>query len=327
MRALIARGHGGAEVLDLVTDHADPIPGSQDLLIEVHACALNPVDTKIRQGLLGERDAPYVLGFDVSGVVRAVGADVAGFTVGDDVYASPSLVRDGACAELVCVDARLAAQKPAQVDHVHAAALPLVALTAWEALFDRCQLGTDETVLIHAGAGGVGHIAIQLAKQRGAIVYTTAGRPESQALCREFGADVVVDHRQSDFVQAVLERTEQRGCDVVFDTVGGETFDRSLDCVAVNGRVVTIVFNESTCISEKLFRKNATLHYEFMGVPAIHGIGRSTQAEILRRVAELVDLDALRPHVGRVISLADVPAAHAVLEAGTSLGKTVVTLV
>jgi NADPH2:quinone reductase len=326
MRALIARGHGGPEVLELVADYPDPEPGPQDLLVEVHACALNPVDTKVRQGLLGEREAPYVLGFDVSGVVRAVGADVSEFAVGDEVYASPSLVRDGACADLVCVDARLVAKKPARVDHVHAAALPLVTLTAWEALFDRCQLGTDETLLVQAGAGGVGHVAIQLAKQRGARIFTTAGRPESQALCRKVGADVVIDYRKCDFVEAVNEATDGRGCDIIFDTVGGETFDRSLDCVAVNGRVVTIVYNESVCISEKLFRKNATLHYEFMGVPAIHGIGLSGQSEILRRVAELVDLEALSPHVGRVISLEEVAAAHADLEAGTSLGKTVVKL-
>jgi len=326
MRALVAKAHGGVEVLGVVADHPQPTPAAYDLLVEVHACALNPVDTKIRTGGLGEREAPFVLGYDVSGVVCGVGADVSGFAVGDEIYASPSLVRDGACADFVCVDARLAARKPRSLDHVHAAALPLVTLTAWEALFDRCALGSGEVALVHAGAGGVGHVAIQLAKQRGARVLTTAGRPESQALCRDLGADVVIDYHAGDFVAAVMEATGNRGCDVVFDTVGGETFDRSLDCVAVNGRVATIVYNESVCISQKLFRQNATLHFEFMGVPAIHGIGREGQAEILQHAAELVDMNTLRPHVGRVISLEDVAAAHTDLEAGHTIGKTVVKL-
>lgn len=326
MRALVATAHGGPEVLEVRADHHDPQPGPHDLLIEVHACALNPVDWKVLAGLLGERETPFVTGFDVSGVVRAVGESVDGWSAGDEVFASPSLARDGALAELVCVDARLVARKPATLDHVASAALPLVTLTAWEAMFDRCELGTDENVLIHAGAGGVGHVAIQLAKQRVARVLTTAGREESKALCRELGADVVIDYRAEDFVARAMEETAGAGCDIVFDTVGGETFDRSLDCVAVNGRIATIVANESTCISQKLFRKNATLHYEFMGVAGIHGIGREAQAAILSNARELADLEALRPHVGRVIGLDEVPAALEDQRAGHSTGKTVVRL-
>ena len=326
MRALVATRHGGPEALEVRDDHPEPSTGDHDVLVEVHACALNPVDGKVLAGLLGERDTPFVTGFDVSGVIRAVGPSVDGWSVGDEVYASPSLARDGALAELVAIDGRLVARKPESLSHVQSAALPLVTLTAWEALFDRCELGTDENVLIHAGAGGVGHIAIQLAKQRVARVLTTASRDDSKALCREVGADVVIDYRAEDFVERVMAETDGRGCDIVFDTVGGETFDRSLDCVAVNGRVVTIVANESPWISQKLFRKNATLHYEFMGVPGIHGIGREAQAAILCNARELADLDALRPHVGREIMLADVPDSLAALQAGHSTGKTVVRL-
>ena len=326
MRALVATRHGGPEVLSVRDAHPDPVPGPHDVLVEVHACALNPVDWKVLAGHLGERPTPFVTGFDVSGVVRGLGASVAGWAPGDEVYASPSLARDGALAELVCVDARLLARKPRGLDHVGAAALPLVTLTAWEALFDRCQLGTDENVLIHAGAGGVGHVAIQLAKQRVARVLTTASRDESKALCRGVGADVVIDHRAEDFVVRVLEETAGRGCEIVLDTVGGETFDRSLDCVAVNGRMATIVANESACVSQKLLRRNATLHFEFMGVPGIHGIGRPAQVAILANAAELADLGALRPHVGREIALADVPAALAELRGGHTTGKLVVRL-
>jgi NADPH2:quinone reductase len=326
MRALVATRHGGPEVLEMRDDHPEPVPGEHDVLVEVHACALNPVDWKVMAGLLGERATPFVTGFDVSGVVRAVGAAVESWSPGDEVFASPSLARDGALAERVCVDGRLLARRPRHLDHVRSAALPLVTLTAWEALYDRCQLGTDETVLVHAGAGGVGHVALQLAEQRVARVITTASRHESKALCRELGADVVIDYSEEDFVERVMAETAGRGCDVVFDTVGGETFDRSLDCVAVNGRMATIVANESTCISQTLFRKNATLHYEFMGVAGIHGVGREAQVAILDSARELADHDALRPHVGREIGLEDVPAALAGQKAGHSMGKTVVRI-
>lgn len=313
-------------MLELRADHPDPEPGPHDVLVEVHACALNPVDWKVLAGVHRQRPGEFITGFDVSGRVVAVGESVEGWSAGDEVFAAPSLIRDGGLADLVCIDARLIARKPAGLDHVHSAALPLVTLTAWEALFDRCELGTDETVLVHAGAGGVGHVAIQLAKQRVAYVLTTAGRDESKALCRDVGADVVIDYRACDFVEAVREETDGHGCDVVFDTVGGDTFDRSLDCVAVNGRVVTIVANQSTCISQKLFGQNATLHYEFMGVPGIHGVGQEHQAAILGNAAELANIGALRPHVGREVSLEKVPAAIADLKRGHSTGKTVVRL-
>ncbi len=326
MRGVVANGHGGPEVLELRDDLPEPVPGEHDLLIEVHACGLNPVDTKILAGALGERAAPYVLGYDVSGIVRAVGSAVTGFEAGHEVLATPSLIRDGASAELVCVDARLAAQKPSTLEHVQAAALPLVTVTAWEALYLRAQIGTDENVLIHAGGGGVGHIAIQLAKQRYARVLTTASRDESKQLCRDAGADVVIDHRAEDFVERVMAETDGRGCELIFDTVGGEVFDRSLDCVAVNGRVVTIVFNESQVISEKLFAKNATLYYEFMGVPAMHGIGRAVHADILQRASELAAAGVLVPHVSKVIGLEDVADAHRALTDGHVTGKIVIAV-
>src|SRR6266566_7098096 len=164
MRAIALFEFGGPEVLkphDLPT----PVPSDHDLLIEVHACALNPIDFKVRHGALAKgRPIPIVLGFDVSGVVRDMGKAINGFRVGDEVYAAPSLARNGANAEFVCVDARAAAPKPKTIDHTHAAALPLVTITAWEALLQRARIEARETILIHAGGGGVGHIAIQIAK-------------------------------------------------------------------------------------------------------------------------------------------------------------------
>src|ERR1043166_7401755 len=185
MRAIVVTQVGEPAVLQ-PRDMPAPTPGEQDLLIEVHACGLNPIDFKVRRGALAKgRQLPIILGFDVSGVVRDLGRGVAGFKVGDEVYAAPSLVRNGANAELVCVDARTVALKPRTLDHVQTAALPLVTITAWEALLQRARIQPGETVLIHAGGGGVGHVAIQIAKLHGCRVLTTASQPEALQLCRQ----------------------------------------------------------------------------------------------------------------------------------------------
>jgi NADPH2:quinone reductase len=257
-------------------------------------------------------------------VVREMGPAVRDFKIDDAVYASPSIIRNGADAEYVCVDARTAAHKPASLDHIQSAALPLVSLTAWEALLLRAQIQKGETVLIHAGGGGVGHIAIQLAKLHGCRVLTTASRDESIRLCRQLGADAVINYSEEDFVQRVERETERRGCPVVFDAVGGQTFDRSLDCVAVNGRLITIVGTPSPEIPRKLFRKNATLYFEFVGAPTVYGVHPERQGEILRAVAKLVDGGQLKPHVGRVFALDELAEAHRFQESGHVTGKIVV---
>jgi NADPH2:quinone reductase len=323
MRAITISEFGGPEVLKAV-EMAKPAVGPMDLLIEVYATAMNPVDTKVRKGLHGPKNFPLVLGFDVSGVVAAVGEKVRGFKVGDEVFASPSLARNGANAEFVAVDFRTAAMKPRNLDHLHAAALPLVTLTAWEALYERAAIAAGETVLIQAGAGGVGHVALQLAKLRGCRVVTTASRPETIALCQELGADVVIDHKKEDFAAAVMKLTEGKGCPVVFDTVGEPVFDKCLDCVAVNGRLVTIVFNENKRVMPALFRKNATLHMEFMGAPGVHGINLEKHGAILRKAAALAETGKLRPHIGKVIGLDGLAAAHAEQQGGGVIGKIVV---
>ena len=324
MRAIVVPEFGSAEVLKLQAV-PEPKPGEHDLLIEVHACGLNPIDYKVRRGALAKgRPMPIILGFDASGVVRQAGRAVTGFRVGDEVYAAPSLVRNGANAELVCVDARTAALKPKSLDHVQAAALPLVTITAWEALLLRARVEKDEAVLIQAGGGGVGHIAIQLAKLQGCRVLTTASQPESLELCRQAGADVVINYREADFVERVKQETGGRGCPVVFDTVGGETFDKSLDCVSVDGRLITCVGTPSSQIPQKLFRLSATLIFEFMGAPGVFGVRLESHGEILRAAAALVDQGKLKPHVSRVLKLEEVAEGHRLLEGGHVTGKLVV---
>jgi len=324
MRAMVVPRFGAADELQR-EDAPVPVPGEHDLLIEVHASALNPVDFKIRRGAFAkDRKLPIILGFDVSGVVRGMGAAARGFKAGDEVYASPSLVRNGANAEFVCVDARTAAPKPKNLVHIQAAALPLVTLTAWEALLQRVRLQRGETVLIHAGGGGVGHVAIQLAKHQGARVLATASREASLTLCRQMGADTIINYQQESFVERVKQETGGRGCDVVFDTVGGETFDRSLDCVAVDGRVVTCVGAPSEKIPSRLFRINASLHFEFMGAPTVFGVRQESQGAILRDAAMLAEAGQLQPHVSRVLPLEELAEGHRLLEDGHVTGKLVI---
>ena len=323
MRAIVVPEFGSADVLTL-QDVPAPAQGEHDLLIEVYACGLNPIDFKIRRGALAKgRSLPLILGFDVSGVVRGIGKSVQDFRLGDEVYASPSLVRNGANAEFVCVDARTAALKPKTLDHVQAAALPLCTITVWEALCQRARIQSDETILVHAGGGGVGHLAIQLAKHQGCRVLATASQPGSMALCRELGADVVINYAEADFVEVVRQETGGCGCQVVFDTVGGETFDRSLDCVAADGRVITCVGTPSEKIPQKLFRLNATLIFEFMGTPGVYGIRPESQGEILRSAASLADEGRLRPHVSRVLAFEEIAEGHHLQEEGHVTGKLV----
>jgi len=324
MRAIVVPEFGGPETLKS-QEMPEPTPGEHDLLIEVYASGLNPVDFKVRRGALAKgRPMPIILGFDVSGVVRAMGKAVTGFDIGDEVYAAPALVRNGSNAEFVSVDARTAALKPKSLSHSHAAALPLVTITAWEALLARARVQRGETVLIHAGGGGVGHVAIQLAKLHGCRVLTTASRDESLELCQRHGADVVINYREADFVERVRQETGGRGCPVVFDIVGGETFDRSLDCLAADGRLITCVGTPSEKIPQKLFRLNATLIFEFMGAPGVFGIRPESQGEILGAAAALVDEGKLQPHVSRVLDFNEITEGHRLLEGGHVTGKLIV---
>src|SRR6185312_16504511 len=309
MRAILQREHGGPEVLQ-PADLPVPSPGRHQLLVAVHATSVNPVDTKVRRGGGASRPMPLVLGYDVSGVVTACGPDAGDWQPGELVFGCPNLFGPGANAESVLLDARAAARKPTSVDHTTAATLPLVALTAWEALHERARLRAGQTVLIHAGAGGVGHVAVQLARLAGCRVLTTAGRPESIAFCRDvLGADEVIDYRSQDFVARALDLTGKRGLDVVFDTVGDDTFRRSIDCVAPGGQLVTILPSTPGDRAPLLLYRSITVHYEFMGARVANDLEPGRQGAILSSIANLVDRGLLRPHVSAVFPLAQVADA------------------
>jgi NADPH2:quinone reductase len=328
MQAMVATEHGGPEVLQW-QERPEPKPGPRDVVIEVHSTALNPVDCKIRQGAIPvQRDFPIVLGFDVSGVVHRVGSDVEMFQEGDAVFASPALNRDGANAPYVAVDERTVAPKSESLSHTEAATLPLVALTAWEGLFNHAKLHHAQTVLIHGGAGGVGHVAVQLAKYQGCRVITTAGSDESIELCKQHGADVVINYKQEDVAQRVEEETNQQGCSVVFETVGGDNFATSIGCTGVYGRLVSVLGAPQSAPVSDLFIKSASLHFEFMGAANVFDLpaAKEQQGEILRTVAEYCDAGKLKPHVAATYALGDLAEAHKQQETGHTHGKLAITV-
>ena len=236
MRAIQIQEFGGPEVLR-VQEVSIPVPGPGELLVRVRAAAVNPVDTSVRAGRAGGLSGaklPYVPGFDVSGTVTAIGADVVNFKVDDEIFAMVNLRRGGTYAEYAIVLENEAALKPTRVNHAEAAAIPLVALTAWQALFEVAKLQQGQTVLIHAGAGGVGSIAVQLAKWRGARIIATASDYNHNFL-RELGVDVPVDYRTQNFEDFTSD------VDVVLDPIGGDTQVRSLQILKEGGILVSIV--------------------------------------------------------------------------------------
>ena len=308
MRAVEIREFGGPEVLQ-VRDIPVPVPAAGEILLRVHAAAVNPVDTSIRAGRasgLSGAVIPYVPGFDVSGEVAATGPGVTRFDIGDEVFAMLSLRRGGGYGEYAVVKEDEAAVKPSGVSHGEAASLPLVALTAWQALFETAGLEQGQTILIHAGAGGVGSVAVQLARWRGARIVATASDYNHQFLT-ELGVDIAVDYRTrrfEDFVDQV---------DVVLDSIGGDTQRRSLAILRQGGILVSIV----------------GLTPEGRNPPP--GINAtsilvSPDAGQLGMIGELVDSGEIRPIVSHRFPLAQAAAAHEQSETGRTRGKIILEI-
>lgn len=331
MKAFVVERYGSAETVR-AAEVADPQVGAQDVLVRVAAAGVNPVDLKIRNGDLKAvlpMRAPFVLGNDLAGTVVAVGAAVTRFAVGDEVYAHPGARRMGTFTELVAVHQAAVAAKPTTIGMVEAASLPLVALTAWQALVEVADVRPGQKVLVHAGAGGVGSIAVQLAKHLGATVATTASAGKT-ALVKDLGADVVVDYRQQAF-ESVLH-----DYDVVLDTVGGDTLDRSMQVLRPGGTVISIAGPPDPAFARQMganpviqlavaalsyrIRRRARRHratYSYLFVTA--------SGDQLREVAALVDAGIIRPLVDTVFGFDQTREALAHLENGRAkAGKVVI---
>ncbi|MBU9169195.1 zinc-binding alcohol dehydrogenase family protein [Burkholderia gladioli] len=311
-----------------------PAPSGRDLLVKVEAVSVNPVDTKVRAPKDKVESSPRVLGWDAAGTVAAVGPEVTLFRVGDPVYYAGSITRPGANSEYHLVDERIVAPKPASLDFAAAAALPLTAITAWEALFDRLKVspqGRDagKTVLVIGGAGGVGSIGIQLAKQLGQLtVIATASRPESAKWVLELGADHVVDHFGDLPAQIRAAGFESVDYVLVFNDTDRH-FPAAAEIVKPQGGICTIVENAKPVPVEQLKAKSAAFHWEFMFTRSMFGTpDMIEQHKLLTEVARLVDAGTLRATVGQqlgAINAANLREAHRLLEAGRAIGKLVLS--
>lgn len=307
----------------------DPVPGPHDLLVRVEAVSVNPVDTKVRRNAPAPEDAPRVLGFDASGVVERVGADVTLFRPGDAVFYAGTLDRPGSNAELQLVDERIVGHKPGSLGHAAAAALSLVALTAAEMLFDRLAIqryaARPQTLLVLGGAGGVPSLAIQLARNAGASVIATASRPESAQWVRDMGAHHVIDHTQP--LDAQIRAIGDGTVDCVFSThTTARAWAELAGVIAPQGRFGLI--DSPPALDLNLYKpRSVSVHWEYMFTRPLQATpDLIRQHEILEFIAQQVDRGALRAIDTRnlgTVNAAHLREAHALVEAGHTIGKIV----
>lgn len=331
MKAVLMSAIGEPEVLRLSEVPQPTIQQETELLVRLKAAGVNPIDTKLRKrGTFYPEQMPAILGCDGAGIVEAVGAAVRQFRPGDEVYFCQGGLggHPGNYAEWAIVDARFAAHKPVSLSFAAAAAAPLVLITAWEALYDRARLQAGQRVLIHAGAGGVGHVAVQLARLQGAAVCTTVSTPEKAEFVRSLGADRVISYQQEDFVQAALNWTDGQGVEVTFDTIGGDILGKSFAATQVYGDLVTILEPAPTTNWKLARTRNQRVSFELMLTPMLQGLieEQQAQAKILAQCARLIDQGDLKIQVNQIFPLAEAAAAHRSLEAGGAIGKFVLDI-
>ena len=332
MKAIVFQTPGSSSVLKLQDIPPPTIQTETDVLVRLRAAGINPIDTKLRsRGTFYPDKAPHVLGCDGAGVVEAVGAGVQSFQVGDEVFFCNGGLGGsiGTYAEFAVVDQRFLAIKPADLSFAEAAAAPLVLITAWESLYDRGRLQAGQTVLIQAGAGGVGHVAVQLAKLQGAEVCTTVSSQEKANFVKQLGADSVILYKNTDVVDEVLTWTQGQGVDLAFDTVGGETFYQTIPAVKIYGDLVTILEPDPALGNLKTARtRNLRISLELMLTPMLQSLveEQEQQAHILQQCARLCDRNLLKIHVSQTFHLEQAQAAHELLETGSVTGKLVLLI-
>ncbi|WP_071871816.1 zinc-dependent alcohol dehydrogenase family protein [Atopomonas hussainii] len=329
MKAFVINRFGGAEVFES-TELAVPAVAAKQVLVRVHATGINPLDYKLRRGDFPAftHDFPAVLHGDFAGEVVEVGAGVSGFAPGDQVYGCAGGIRgrQGALAEFMLADADLLAHKPKSLSYTEAAVLPLVTITAWEALVDTALIKPGSQVLIHAGTGGVGHIAAQLAKWQGAEVFTTVSNAQKAELSRQYGADHTINYRDEAVADYVARCTDGRGFDVVLDTVGASTFEQSLAAARVGGHVISVLAMGSLDMTLAWARK-LTVHCINMSWPMATGEGMAHHGALLARAAELVDAGLLQPLLDpKSFTWQEIAQAHQHAESGMLMGKVSVTV-
>ena len=315
-----------AKFIEEEVNKPDAKPGH--VVVEVKATSLNPVDHKLLKSALGINPAlPGTLHMDVAGVITEVGEGVTAFKIGDEIYGCAGGLRgkagniEGALADFMLADSNLIALKPKSLSFSESAALPLVTITAWEGLFDRAQIKKEDHVLVHGGTGGVGHIGIQLAKQHGARVATTVSSKNKSKIAKGLGADDIIFYRDETVADYTQRLTEGKGFDVVFDTIGGDNLDKSLEAVKVSGQAISIIGQNQHDLSP-MHAKGLSLHLVFMLLPMLTGKGRAHHGLILETVAKWVDEGLVKPLIHEEkFSFAQANEAHALFASNKHIGK------
>ncbi len=331
MKAVQMQATGGPEVLQLTDVSTPEISTADQIKVQLKAAGINPIDTKIRsRGLFVEHALPAIIGCDGAGIVTEVGSAVTCWKPGDEVWFCHGGLgkAPGNYAEYTVLPAVLAQRKPVQLTFAQAAAGPLVLITAWEALFDRAGLLAEQTVLVHAGAGGVGHIAIQLAKLAGAHVCTTVGSDAHAEFVRQLGADRVINYHEENFVTATLEWTQGEGVDVALESVSSAVFKETINAMATYGNLVTLLDPGNGIDWKNARNKNLQISFELMLLPMLHDMVPVLEhhGEILRDCADWIDEGKLQLHVSQTWPLAEAGAAHKQIETGHTTAKLALTI-
>jgi len=331
MRAVLMSEAGPAERLRVEEIDPPVLPDQESLLVRLKAAGVNPVDAKLRsRGTFFPERMPAILGCDGAGVVEAVGSGVSRFQPGDQVFFCNGGIGDqpGNYAEYTTVHQDYAAAKPARVSFAEAAAAPLVLLTAWESLHDRGRITAGQRVLIHAGAGGVGHVAIQLARLAGAEVAATVSSDHKAQIVKDLGAERAILYSEEDWIEAALDWSGGHGAEVTLDTVGGRVFEDSFQATAHYGDLVTLLQPGADVKWQGARVRNLRLALELMLTPMLEGMdgARRHQAGILTKCARLMDDGQLRVKVSHIYPLEQAVEAHRAIEQGHTEGKLVLSL-
>lgn len=328
MKAVVMTKAGDVNVLEIQDVNTPQITSPTEILVELKAAGVNPIDTKIRKrGTFYPEFTSPILGCDGAGVVVDIGREVTRFKPGDEVYfcaGGLGKANTGNYAQYTVLEEDYVAKKPQSLSFAEAAAAPLVLITAWESLYDRISLNNHDQILIHAGAGGVGHIAIQLAKLKGVEVATTVSNPDKERLVRKLGADYPILYSQTNFINAVMDWTKGKGVDSAFDTVGGKTFFDTCHAVKVYGDIVTILEPDCSIESLKTARnRNLRISLELMLTPMLMNLREALrhQREILEQCGLWFDQGKLTIHLAQTFPLAEASLAHKMIETGSVTGK------
>jgi NADPH:quinone reductase len=330
MKAIQLSEHGGPELLQVVEIKDPVIKRQTEVKVKLKAAGINPVDTKLRSGAYPIITFPSVLGCDGSGIVESCGTDVTRVKEGDEVYFFHGGLASlqGNYAEQIVLDERFVSLKAKSQSFNEAAAAPLVLLTAWEALFERAHLAKGQTVFINAGAGGVGHVAIQLAKYIGAKVCTTVSNKEKADFVTALGADHVINYKEDDVEQSVLDWTEGKGVDVALDNIGGAEIPKIFQYVRHYGELVTLLLPENDIDWSVARFRNIRFSFEVMLSPLLFDLkeAQKYQTEILENCAKLIDEGKLKVHVSETLPLEQAAKAHQLIEEGHTIGKIVLEI-